>query len=95
MTDRSKTDPAPLPPGPDARRNVGKRWLAFGLMWLGAMVLRLLVATLRLRVELPVQVRERTDPAAFIFVFWHNRLLLVPWVWQRFLQKKGRPQGLG
>ena len=74
-------------PAPGTGRSI------FWLIWFGSWVLRLLVLTLRLRVELPAHLRERTAEP-YIFVFWHNRLLLIPVMWQRVLQKKGRPGGI-
>lgn len=95
MDASSKTASQPPSPGSlNTLRTPGRRWRAFWLMWFGSLILRLLVSTLRLHVDLPRQVRERTSPAPFIFVFWHNRLLLVPSVWEKFLQKRGRPRGM-
>ena len=67
--------------------------MAYWLIWFGAWALRLLALTLRLQVELPAQLRNRTSSEPFIFVFWHNRLLLVPVVWNRYLQGGSRPLG--
>ena len=79
--------PAPAPP----RGN----WRAFCLVWFGSWALRLLVMTLRLSVELPPILSERTTAGPFIFVFWHNQLLLIPIAWNRYLQTKNGPRGLG
>ena len=65
------------------------------LIWLGSWVLRCLVFTLRLRVKHPETLRARLTAKPFIFVFWHNQLLLVPIVWNRFLNAGTRPRGLG
>ena len=51
---------------------------------IGSWVLRLLALTLRIRVEDPSRLRERATGEPFIIVFWHNRILLVPVVWNRF-----------
>ncbi len=58
---------------------------------IGAWALRLLALTLRIRVEDPAALREHVTDEPFIIVFWHNRILLVPVVWNRFLAR-GRAQ---
>ena len=57
-------------------------------------MLRLLAMTLRLQVEICPQLREQVRLEPFIFVFWHNRLLLIPIIWNRFLHAAGRPRGM-
>jgi lysophospholipid acyltransferase (LPLAT)-like uncharacterized protein len=71
--------------------SAGRRefWIIWGASWL----LRLLLATLRFEVEDPELLRAGNARKTAIFVFWHNRLLLVPHVWHRFLAQ-GRPQGM-
>ncbi len=66
---------------------------AFWLVLVGSWCLRVLVWTLRIRLEDPQRLRVRDEGGPHIFVFWHNRLLLVPTIWQRFLQR-GRPRGV-
>ena len=68
-------------------------WREYWLIWFGSWMLRLLTLTLRLRIELPPQLRDRASAEPFIFVFWHNRLLLVPVVWNRYLRGADRPSG--
>lgn len=69
----------------------GRREWWIGLV--GSWVLWLLALTLRFRIENPEALRRWATGEAFILVFWHNRLLLVPVVWTRFFirhrQKKG------
>lgn len=68
----------------------GRREWWIGLV--GSCVLRLLTLTLRFKVNDPERLRQLAAGDAFIFVFWHNRLLLVPAAWNRFfgsLQRKG------
>ncbi len=60
----------------------------------GSWALRLLAATLRLHTENLAAVNQRADGEPFIVVFWHNRLLLVPVVWQRFLRTGVRAGGV-
>ena len=61
---------------------------------LGALVVRLLVLTLRIRVEDPDLLRAQVAGEPFIVVFWHNRLLLVPTAWNRFFARHRRRQGM-
>ncbi len=60
---------------------------------LGSLALRLLTLTLRLEVEDPAALRARVESGPFILLFWHNRLLLVPVVWNRFFAPH-RPKGM-
>ncbi len=71
----------------------GWREVLIGLV--GSWVLRLLAATLRFRSENLDVSHRRTPGESFIFAFWHNRLLLIPVVWERFLQPPGAPGGKG
>ena len=86
------SDPATLP-APEPSPAVESGRTIFWLVWVGSWMLRLLVLTLRVRVELPEHLRKRTAEP-YIFVFWHNRLLLIPVMWQRVLQIKGRPHAM-
>ena len=47
---------------------------------------------MRLRLENRARLEERLAGGPLIFVFWHNRLLLIPIAWHRFLSH-GRPKG--
>ncbi len=59
---------------------------------LGALVVRLLVLTLRVRAEdLAAVCARASTEESFIMIFWHNRLLMVPPVWSRFFAR-ARPQ---
>ena len=51
----------------------------------GSWILRLLAATLRFRTQNLGVANQRVEGEPFIFVFWHNRLLLIPVAWRRFL----------
>lgn len=66
---------------------VGWREILIGLV--GSWLLRLLAATLRFRTENLDAIHQRAAGESFIFVFWHNRLLLIPVAWERFLQPPG------
>ena len=77
--------PAPAQPVP------GRREWWIGLV--GSLVLRLLARTLRIQVENLERLQARATGDPFILVFWHNRLLLVPVVWNRFFARH-RPKGM-
>jgi lysophospholipid acyltransferase (LPLAT)-like uncharacterized protein len=64
-------------------------WLVLLISW----VYGLLVCSLRIRLQDPARLLVRAEGAPHIFVFWHNRLLLIPLVWQRFLSTN-RPVGV-
>jgi lysophospholipid acyltransferase (LPLAT)-like uncharacterized protein len=76
------------PPAPPSSRN---REFWIGLF--GSWVLRLLALTLRIRVEDPARLRTWQEGGPFIVGFWHNRLMLVPVVWQRFITRR-QPRGM-
>lgn len=61
---------------------------------LGAFVVRLLALTLRIRVEDPDLLHAQVAGDPCIFVFWHNRLLLIPIAWNRFLARYRSLQGM-
>ena len=67
-----------------------ERWISL----LGSLVVRLLVLTLRVRVEDPAALAARVEGGPFIFAFWHNRLLLVPSAWNRFFARHRGRQGM-
>ena len=60
----------------------------------GALVVRLLILTLRVRVEDPSALARARESGPFILAFWHNRLLLVPWTWNRFFARHRQRQGM-
>ena len=74
--------------GPIPRRR--ERWISLA----GSLVVRLLVLTLRVRVEDPAALAARREGPPFILAFWHNRLLLVPSAWNRFFARHRRRQGM-
>ena len=65
------------------------------LPFLGSLLLRALNATLRWRVDEPTAARIRalqtpgTPP--FILTLWHNRLLVLPFAWERYMRRR-RPR---
>ena len=52
-----------------------------------------LVWSLRVRLEHPERLREQETGGPVIYIFWHNRLLLFPMIWKRFLLRD-RPVGV-
>ena len=91
MTSPVSTAPASTPAsaGPSPTCRLRDKWL----VWFGSWLLRGLVMTLRLRVRHPERLQERVPLEPFIFVFWHNQLLLIPIIWNRFLNARDRPLG--
>ncbi len=86
----------PLSPSSSAEGKAAVSWSKkrdYWLIWLGSWLLRGLVSTLRLRLRHPERLRERLTKDPFIFVFWHNQLLLIPVIWNRFLSASDRPRG--
>ena len=64
-------------------------WLVPVIAWLyGA-----LVWSLRIQLENPDRLLIRETGEPLIFIFWHNRLLLFPMIWKRFLLGS-RPVGV-
>lgn len=55
----------------------------------GACLLKLLNATLRFRFEDRAGVAGRGDVPPVIWVFWHNRVVVVPHTYIRWLRRKG------
>ncbi len=70
------------------------RWRERWISLLGSLVVRLLVLTLRVRVEDSAALAVRREGPPFILVFWHNRLLLVPSAWNRFFARHRQRQGM-
>ena len=52
-----------------------------------------LVWSLRVHLEHPERLLDRENGGPVIYVFWHNRLLLIPMIWKRFLLRD-RPCGV-
>ncbi|RYD36091.1 MAG: DUF374 domain-containing protein [Verrucomicrobiaceae bacterium] len=55
--------------------------------WLAGNLIRLLAATLRLRMTDEAGVLGRKVNGGAIWVFWHNRMLVVPWIYTRYIRK--------
>ena len=66
----------------------------FWLTLAGAALLRLLCLTLRVRVQNPDLLRAQCTGKPFILAFWHNRLLLVPIIWNRFFARRRPRRGM-
>jgi len=54
------------------------------LPWFSEWIIRLLVFTLRVKVEDHAGVLEKPDHPPVILAFWHNRLFLMPPFWERY-----------
>ena len=93
MAAGSISSPSAIPPTLGTEPPPAHGWREKCLIWLGSWLLRGLVLTLRLRVQHPERLRDRVPAEPFIFVFWHNQLLLVPIIWNRFLNAQDRPLG--
>lgn len=52
--------------------------------WLAFISIHLLAATLRYRVHDPERFLERRGGKPHILVFWHNRILLMPYLYRKF-----------
>ncbi|MCX7887254.1 MAG: lysophospholipid acyltransferase family protein, partial [Verrucomicrobiae bacterium] len=63
------------------------------MKWLG-IVLRCLVtalgATLRWRIEDPCGLLAKVPSGPVIFAFWHNRLLMLPYLFRKHWQRRNR-----
>ncbi|MEA3187061.1 MAG: hypothetical protein QOD99_891 [Chthoniobacter sp.] len=51
----------------------------------GEVIMRLLIATLRIRVHDKSGILERSSERPILWVFWHNRLFLAPHLFERYL----------
>jgi len=61
-----------------------KRFLAWNSPPLIALLIRSLALTLRFRVEDPKGLLVQQPDQPKIFAFWHNRILLMPYLYERF-----------
>lgn len=52
------------------------------------MLIRCLAATLRITLEDPSNVTSATQNPNFLFAFWHNRILLMPYIYERFFSDR-------
>lgn len=55
--------------------------------WLAAKIIKLLVFTLRMRFDDPGGILRQPPLAPIIWVFWHNRLLVIPSLHTRYLRR--------
>jgi len=54
--------------------------------WVGALLIRVIGSTLRIRVEDESGlISEPRSPGSIIFAFWHNRMFLMPYLYNRYL----------
>jgi lysophospholipid acyltransferase (LPLAT)-like uncharacterized protein len=70
-----------------------KKWLRQKLAprlgpFLAAWVVRFLGATLRLEVEDPHGFLGKAKQEPYVFAFWHNRLLLMPYLYRKFFPER-------
>jgi lysophospholipid acyltransferase (LPLAT)-like uncharacterized protein len=61
-----------------------KRFLARNSPPLVALFIRSLAATLRFQVEDPRGIFQHEPEKPRIFAFWHNRILMMPYIYERF-----------
>jgi lysophospholipid acyltransferase (LPLAT)-like uncharacterized protein len=54
------------------------------LPWLCEWVIRLLVFTLRIKIEDRGGILDKPDHPPIVLAFWHNRLFLMPPFWERY-----------
>ena len=66
-----------------------KKWLENALLPIvAATIIRMLAATLRIRLQDPHGLLKSLPDGPVIFSFWHNRLLLMPSFYQFFFSKR-------
>lgn len=70
------------------RLHLRKRVLPFLAPPLTALAIRLLAATLRIRIHDPEHLTEGVSGKPILFVFWHNRILLMPYFYRRLFSKR-------
>ncbi|MFH1066773.1 MAG: lysophospholipid acyltransferase family protein, partial [bacterium] len=51
-------------------------------------IIRLLGATLRMRVHDPEGLLQETSAQPWLFAFWHNRILMFPYFYQKYLPQR-------
>lgn len=60
------------------------------ISWIGAWLIRALALTVRIRVEDDVGLFKKTSGMPVICAFWHNRMLLLPIIFERYYRgRKG------
>ncbi len=55
---------------------------------LGALLVRLLALTLRIRINDRAGLAGRAPDAAVMWIFWHNRILIVPSFWRLYCHRR-------
>ena len=65
-----------------------KKFLAEKSPPLVAALIRLLAWTIRFRLEDPDQILQQEERDPRIFVFWHNRILLMSYIYERFCARR-------
>lgn len=58
------------------------------LGWVIALVIRVLGATLRIRIDDRARMLETPPGEPLIWVFWHNRILVMPYIYRRYLRSR-------
>jgi len=59
------------------------RWQMAVIGWLGAGLLRLLGATIRIEIRDESGLSTGTKRGPLVGLFWHNRMLMIPVIWRR------------
>lgn len=72
-----------------------RHWSFVFFPWLGSSLLRLLELTLRWRVRdeaTAARIRALQTPGVppFILTLWHNRILILPFAWERYMRRRRR-----
>ena len=65
-----------------------KKFLAEKSPPLVATLIRILAGSIRFRLEDPDQILQQEERDPRIFVFWHNRILLMSYVYERFCARR-------
>ncbi len=71
------------PPAPDSLP-IKTRLSGWGI----AMLVRLLALTLRIRIEDRCGILAQRPEGSLIWAFWHNRILVMPWIYRRHLSDR-------
>jgi lysophospholipid acyltransferase (LPLAT)-like uncharacterized protein len=58
------------------------------LVWLSALVIRLVGSTLRMTVEDHARILHHPDHPPVIIAFWHNRVGLIAWFYERYARER-------